>query len=704
MGSRIRSASSVPVGALTEADFNKAFEDTKPTQVKTTKEFLAKLEECNKTLLNASVDWNRKSVTLSQLRGLLKADIPNPVNLMIENGSLWERCLVEGMKELRSTLSRDYCITVAYFAKCMGANFFKQTNLLLENLMNLSQNSARIMSSSAIMAAEFIAKYVQNPKLVNAVSAFTTSKAVAIRRNVVTMCKQILVYWSSDLIESQNVTKILMEIVKSGCCDADLQCRQLAKEAYFSLAEKFPDQANIVYESLDPQKQKMINDVYRSAASSTHSIVHERLDNAMGQRLQAQQNQFLTNRSHSDVHFRHNVNKTPLKPNIHIPKGRAKSPVRMTPLKPRTTPAKLPTNGYAATSTLRNIRPTNGNAESVSQNPVASVFGPMKPISRMQYNPPTMLGRAPATPASRVMRAPLTKTPMGIKPNIRPPTVVQASVSSIPISLSEQVPRKEINPDVPDLSEITISGEKYVENTFNEIITDLTEVVRKITSNMDNYVPALTAVFSSIKKLIVQKDEISINNRHWLPILLLLSKVFRQAHVPADFRIEALDCAKNIIEMDPLCLGDKHEFLIIGILEAFDRKNIALYRAAEDCALAVIKPMSVNQAKDLLLPLIEPGTEGDDIKPEAIAGAVKLLTASVKEAKLQVVNDLFNEISPQILNCFNHPEPIVRRAVVMYYVSIAKIIGLERVTSKLPTGVVKLVNVYYDKVNQHSLV
>lgn len=33
MGSRIRSASSIPVGALTEADFNKVFEDTKPTPV-----------------------------------------------------------------------------------------------------------------------------------------------------------------------------------------------------------------------------------------------------------------------------------------------------------------------------------------------------------------------------------------------------------------------------------------------------------------------------------------------------------------------------------------------------------------------------------------------------------------------------------------------------------------------------------------------
>lgn len=269
-----------------------------------------RLEDLTKNLTNPNGDWKKKTALLATLRGLLISDFPNIQNLMVENSSLWERGLVDGMKELRSSLCKEYCITVAFFAQKLGVRFFKQVSLLFDGLITLVQNSAKIMASAAYIATEYVAKYVQHHRLINMLAGYISSKSVAIRRDAVHLSEIILSQWDPEYLESQNLVKILMEIVKSGCCDADIQCRQMGREAYFILAEKYPDPARIVYESLDPQRQKMINDS-RSAASSSRSIMHERGDLPMVSSLKAQQSQFLANRSRSDVHFRANPRITP---------------------------------------------------------------------------------------------------------------------------------------------------------------------------------------------------------------------------------------------------------------------------------------------------------------------------------------------------------------------------------------------------------
>ena len=215
----------------------------------------------------------------------------------------WDECLIKGMKELRSSLCRDYCITVALFSMKLGQDFFRQVNLLFKNLMNLAQSSTKIMSSSAMITAEYIAEHIRVSKLLNTISSEINSKSNSIRKVAFRMCNIILNTWPRETIFHQ--IKVLMEMVKAGCTDADVQCRQYGRDAYSILAERFNEEAKAVFESLDPKRQRMLMDTNSMpTTTSSYSVSNENASVSNKDRLHAQQNQFRNNRSHSDIHIR----------------------------------------------------------------------------------------------------------------------------------------------------------------------------------------------------------------------------------------------------------------------------------------------------------------------------------------------------------------------------------------------------------------
>lgn len=183
---------------------------------------------------------------LIALRGCLLAPIPRVLDIVAENYGVWERCLIDGLKELRSTLTREYCITIAFFCQKLGNRLIRQIELMFPYLMNLIQNSAKIMSSSALILSEFIARHVHHSKMISLTSSNLVSKSSAVRRNVVHMFDVMLSSWDRDLLEHH--LNVIKEVIKSGLNDADLACRSTSRDAYFAFYEKFPTQGNELYE------------------------------------------------------------------------------------------------------------------------------------------------------------------------------------------------------------------------------------------------------------------------------------------------------------------------------------------------------------------------------------------------------------------------------------------------------------------------
>uniref|UniRef100_A0A914PXP6 CLASP N-terminal domain-containing protein n=1 Tax=Panagrolaimus davidi TaxID=227884 RepID=A0A914PXP6_9BILA len=332
---KLRSAAPSAAGALTASEFKHSFETTPPDNSPNPKALLQRLQELNNFLTDGNKDWSQKSKMLVGLRGcLIATHVPRAVDIVMENCGIWERCLIDGLKELRSSLTREYCITIAFFAVKLESRFIRQVELMFGNLMNLVQNSAKIMSSSGVILSEFIARHVHHSKLITLTSGYLVSKSSVVRRSVVHMFDGILSSWGKEILELH--MNVIKEVIKSGLNDADLSCRSTSRDTYFAFSEKFPTQAQELYDSLDTIRQRALNDQQRSAASSTNSLAHEKdglhLHSLKVGGSAATQQAFLDNRSRSDVHFRYNGTR----PIARAPPTRSRntSPTRTNPHSP----------------------------------------------------------------------------------------------------------------------------------------------------------------------------------------------------------------------------------------------------------------------------------------------------------------------------------------------------------------------------------
>jgi len=398
----MKRSSSPSAGAVTKEDFEKAIKDTPIVDVHNPGELLVRLRKCNETCLNPSADWKVKSKALSEIRGMLLADSDFVVPTMVMHYIYWEECLIKGMKELRSSLCREYCITVALPSVKLGHGFFRQVNVLFKSLMSLVQSSTKIMSSSAVVAAEYIAEYVRVPKLFSTISSEINSKSNSIRKMIFKMCNIILSTWPREVISHQ--IKVMMEMVKAGCTDADVHCRQYGRDAYSTLAERFSKEARIVFESLDLKRQRMLMDTHSMPTTTAcYSVSNENASVSNKDRLHDQQKQFANNRSRSDVDIR----STTAKISADTPKTCVTS-LRSKPSIPRTIRTSQSTTfskSEASRIQMPNIRinhqsSRDGNRKVLvldnkphgsthSQPTAGSIFGPSRGVPRIA--PPSTL-------------------------------------------------------------------------------------------------------------------------------------------------------------------------------------------------------------------------------------------------------------------------------------------------------------------------
>lgn len=148
--------------------------------------------------------------------------------------------------------------------------FDKFAEAIFPALINLIQNSAKIMSSSAVVAIRFIIQHTHAPKLVPIITYNVTSKAKEIRKTCCEFLDQLLHTWSAHALEKH--VGIIQEAIKKGISDADPEARAFARKAFWGFADKFKAEADFLLSSLDSSKQKMLQGEHISNWSSTNSL------------------------------------------------------------------------------------------------------------------------------------------------------------------------------------------------------------------------------------------------------------------------------------------------------------------------------------------------------------------------------------------------------------------------------------------------
>ncbi len=132
------------------------------------------------------------------------------------------------IKDLRSQVVREACITVAYLSQLMGQKSERFLETLLQPIINLIPNSARVMATSGIVCMRFVIRNTSSPRFLPILCDNVSSKSREIRRHTMEFLDQLLHTWPTHSLRKH--VSILQDAIKKGISDADPDARQFARK------------------------------------------------------------------------------------------------------------------------------------------------------------------------------------------------------------------------------------------------------------------------------------------------------------------------------------------------------------------------------------------------------------------------------------------------------------------------------------------
>ena len=105
-------------GAVDEESFIQSFEDVKKISIYNGREVTQELTKIKETLTKTSNDWKVRMETLSSMRALLLAGAAQFDELFMGLKTL-EVAFQVSVKDLRSQVVREACITIAYMSQVL---------------------------------------------------------------------------------------------------------------------------------------------------------------------------------------------------------------------------------------------------------------------------------------------------------------------------------------------------------------------------------------------------------------------------------------------------------------------------------------------------------------------------------------------------------------------------------------------------------
>ncbi|KAF8778910.1 CLIP-associating protein 1 like protein [Argiope bruennichi] len=255
-------------GGADEEMFIKSFEDVPRITLYSARDLESELTKIKETLGNPSNDWEKRVEMCKRFRSVIVAG-GHEYDEFYLHLRLLEHPFQISVKDLRSQVVREACITIAYLSQQLGSKLDRFSEALLPCLINLIPNSAKIMSTAGIVAIRFIIRYTHVSRLIPIITTNLSSKSKDIRKTCFEFLDQLLVTWPTHPMEKH--VAILTDAIRKGISDADPEARAFSRKAYWSFADHFREQADALLNSLDNSKQRMLHDELTMSNSSSSS-------------------------------------------------------------------------------------------------------------------------------------------------------------------------------------------------------------------------------------------------------------------------------------------------------------------------------------------------------------------------------------------------------------------------------------------------
>ncbi|CAF4741378.1 unnamed protein product [Pieris macdunnoughi] len=258
-------------GAVSCEAFEAAFAHIAPAAVYGARGLEDLFRHAAALLGDRGADWEKRVDALKKIRSLLVANahVQYPTEFAAHLKELSVPFLVV-IKDLRSQVVREACITIAHMAKLLKNKLDQFCLYILQEVINLIQNAAKVVSSAGTICVRYIVIYVHSPRLVPVITTnLTTNKSKEIRSTLSEVLVLLLDQWSPVAIEKQH--QAISEAIKKACVDADSTARNHGRRAYWAYKKHFPSDAEQLFLKLDSAAQKQIE---RERVGSVDSLQH----------------------------------------------------------------------------------------------------------------------------------------------------------------------------------------------------------------------------------------------------------------------------------------------------------------------------------------------------------------------------------------------------------------------------------------------
>ncbi|XP_071448621.1 CLIP-associating protein 1 isoform X11 [Hetaerina americana] len=255
-------------GSVDEEMFIRSFEDVPTVRLFSARELEEQMTAIKNIVSDPSKDWDKRVEALKKVRSVVIAGGSNFDEFHTHLRQL-EPAFQLSVKDLRSQVVREACISIAYLSQQLGQKFDHFAEALLPCLINLIMNCAKIVASSGIVTIRFVIRSTHSPRLVPIVASGLSSKSKDIRRATCDFLHQLLHTWSTHVLERH--LALLQDAIRKGIADADPEARASARKAFWAFADHFRDQADSLLNSLDGSYKRLLYGELSATVSNSSS-------------------------------------------------------------------------------------------------------------------------------------------------------------------------------------------------------------------------------------------------------------------------------------------------------------------------------------------------------------------------------------------------------------------------------------------------
>ncbi|XP_011503342.1 PREDICTED: CLIP-associating protein 1-A [Ceratosolen solmsi marchali] len=269
---KISSVSQGQAGAVDEEVFLMAFEDVPSVKLFSNKDLEEQMKVIKETIGDDKKDWKQRTDSMKKLRGIIVIGGMN-YDVFFTCLKDLQRPFESACMDLRSQVVREVCITLAYLSQQLKNKFASFGETVLPTLMNLIQNSAKVMATAGAVAVRFILQNTHSSRYVPMIVASLNNKSKDIRRATCEYLHLILQSWQTTILQKHVI--ILQDGIKKGVADSDSEARMFARKSYCAFKEHFPEHAEILLNSLDTTYKRALMSLSNSGSINSLNAVQK---------------------------------------------------------------------------------------------------------------------------------------------------------------------------------------------------------------------------------------------------------------------------------------------------------------------------------------------------------------------------------------------------------------------------------------------